>query len=62
VIAGGLARTGPVGISQRFVCEYGPQSSAADCASIGGTLVITHPEASGREAPSKAASSSTSNV
>jgi cytoskeletal protein CcmA (bactofilin family) len=28
----------------------------------GGTLVITHPDPSGREAPSKAASSSTSSV
>jgi hypothetical protein len=28
----------------------------------GGTLVITHPEKSGREAPSKSASSSTSKV
>jgi hypothetical protein len=28
----------------------------------GGTLVITHPEVSSRDAPSKAASSSTSNV
>jgi hypothetical protein len=29
---------------------------------LGGTLVITHPEASGRDAPSNSASSSTSKV